>query len=65
MAFIIAGIVFLISLGIFLFIYIASMMSDSPSASADASSTATSVLIGGTIVAVLIASTHYLPHFGW
>lgn len=63
MAFVLAGIVFVVTLLISSVLLFASGMSDSPSASADVP--VLSTFITGTIIAILIAASHWLPHFGW
>jgi hypothetical protein len=64
-AFIIAGSVLGLSVLWFLVQLFASGMSDSPSAAEEMSSNAVWSLAGGTILAALIAASHWLPHIGW
>ena len=65
MAFILAGLVFAGAAAFWLLSLFASGMSDSSSGSAEAMSTANFILLAGTVVAVLIGATHWLPHIGW
>ena len=62
LAFIIAGIVFVGTLVICAFIFFADMMSDAPS---EPGIPFLTPFIIGTIIAVLIAASHWLPHLGW
>lgn len=62
-AFIIAGIVALVTLVISALMLFAAGMSDSPSAAANVP--VTSTFITGMIIAALIAATHWMPHIGW
>lgn len=62
-AFIIAGIVFVITVLISLVMLFGAGMSDSPSAAASVPVKAT--FITGTVIALLIAASHWLPHIGW
>lgn len=61
-AFILAGIVFVGTLAYCALMILAAGMSDSPSAAADIHPLP--VFIGGTIIAALIAASHWL-HIGW
>jgi hypothetical protein len=60
-AFIIAGIVAMLSLALGLLGLFADGMSDAPG---QTSGVATYV-IGGLIIAALIAASHFLPHMSW
>jgi len=64
-AFIIAGIILVVTLivsGIGVF---GAGMSDSPSASADFMDTIKFVFFGGLSLSILVAASHWLPHIGW
>lgn len=63
LAFILAGLVFIGTLVVCAFMLFAAGMSDSPSAAANVPVTSTFVI--GTIIAALIAASHWLPHIGW
>lgn len=67
MAFIFAGIVFVVTLVICAFMILAAGMSDNPSMADDVGKQATGVLITGLIIAALLVLSHYfyLPHIGW
>lgn len=65
MAFIIAGIVFFVTLVVCVFGLAASIMSDSPTAADDISSDVVWWFAGGVALTVLIAATHWLPRIGW
>jgi hypothetical protein len=60
-AFIIAGIVALLSLALGLLGLFASGMSDAPGQTSGVAP----YVIGGLIVAALIAASHFLPHMSW
>ena len=60
-AFIIAGIVFLITVAIAFVIGYAQGMADAPVYD----NTPLHVLIGGTILSILIILSHWFPHLGW
>lgn len=60
-AFIIAGIVFVVTILISAFMLFAAGMSDNTSESVPVTST----FVTGTIIAILIATSHWLPHIGW
>jgi hypothetical protein len=62
-AFIIAGIVAVITIIISLLMLFAAGMSDAPSAVAKVP--VTSTFVTGMVIAGLIAATHWLPHIGW
>lgn len=63
LAFIIAGVVFAGTILLSVLMLFAAGMSDSPSASADVP--VVSTFITGTIIAALIAASHWLPHVAW
>jgi uncharacterized membrane protein len=62
-AFILAGLVFVGTLVLCALMLFAAGMSDSPGAAANVP--VTSTFITGTIIAVLIAISHWLPHLSW
>lgn len=62
LAFIIAGIVFAGTVALSLLMLFAAGMSDSPSAAAGVPVTSTFII--GTVIAALIAATHWL-HMSW
>lgn len=62
-AFILAGIVFAFTLVISAMMLLAAGMSDSPSASTNVP--VVSTFVTGTIITVLIAMSHWLPHLSW
>ena len=63
LAFILAGIVFAGTLAVSAAMVFAAGMSDSPSASANVP--VLSTFLSGTIIAVLIGASHWLPHMSW
>lgn len=64
-AFVVAGIVAVITILITLFMLFAAGMSDAGYAARDAEHQAIGVFLTGMIIAALIAATHWLPHIGW
>lgn len=62
-AFIIAGIIFIGTALISIVMIFAAGMSDSPSASENVPIKTT--FFTGTIISILIAASHWLPHIGW
>jgi hypothetical protein len=62
-AFILAGIVFAGTLVVSALMVFAAGMSDSPSASANVP--VLSTFITGTVIAALIAASHWMPHLSW
>ena len=62
-AFILAGIVFVATLAVSALMVFAAGMSDSPSASANVP--VVSTFVTGTIIAALIAASHWMPHLAW
>ena len=60
-AFILAGLVFLITLAFSVFVFMGDMMSDETGLNG---TSAGWWLLGGTVVSVAVASTHWL-HIGW
>lgn len=64
-AFIIAGVILVISVGTFALALGGAAMSDSPSASDASVSFGFSALIGGAVLSGLVASSHWWPHIGW
>ena len=65
LAFIVAGVIEAFTVGAALLTLFAAGMSDSGSAAEDATRDASSIFIGGTIVAALIAASHWLPRVSW
>jgi hypothetical protein len=63
LAFIFAGIVFVGTLVVCAIMLFAAGMSSAPSASGEVP--VVSTFITGTIIAVLIAASHWLPHLSW
>lgn len=63
MSFIFAGIVFVGTLLACVLQLFAAGMSDAPSV--DGMPNVTGTLVTGTIIALLIAASHWLPHIGW
>lgn len=63
MSFIFAGIVFVGTCVACFIMVLAASMSDSPEAAANVPVRSTAVT--GTIIALLIAASHWLPHIGW
>ena len=63
LAFILAGIIFVGTLVVSALMIFAAGMSDSPSASANVP--VLSTFITGTIIAALVAASHWLPHISW
>jgi hypothetical protein len=61
MAFIVAGLVFVITMGLAFLTIMADMMSDSVSDQY----TPVPVLIVGLSLTAIIASSHWWPHLGW
>lgn len=62
-AFILAGIVFVLTIIATVLILFGNMMSDNV---ADGNSGAfIGVFVTGTVISVVIAATHWLPHIGW
>lgn len=64
MAFILAGLVFVVTIAISGLMLFASGMSDSPSASAEMGGQIMWVFIGGTAISALIAASHWI-NIGW
>lgn len=65
MAFVVAGVVALGTIGWVVVMLFASGMSDSPSASREVDKQAAVVLNVGIVVAVLIAASHWAPPIRW
>lgn len=65
LAFIIAGIVVVLTVGVCLLEAFASDMSDSPSASADVNASIPWHFGVGLFIAAAIAGSHWFPHIGW
>ena len=64
-AFILAGIVAVLTIGICLLEAFASGMSDNPSASADVNASIPWHFGIGMMLAAAIALSHWFPHIGW
>jgi hypothetical protein len=62
-AFIIAGVVFVLTLVACVIILWGASMKPAPSA--DDTAPAKATFIGGTALSLLIAASHWLPHIGW
>lgn len=62
-AFIVAGIIFAATVVISIFVSYANSMSSAPSQ--DAVVSPGSIFVTGTILAIIVASTHWLATFGW
>jgi hypothetical protein len=60
-AFIVAGVVFTITVLLSLLMLFAAGMSDQPGAESGAGG----VFVGGTILSALILATHWMPSIGW
>jgi hypothetical protein len=63
LAFILAGIIFVGTLAVSALMMIGASMSDSPSASADVP--VLSTFITGTVIAALVAASHWMLHISW
>ena len=64
-AFILAGLVFVVTLVVCVIGLMAAGMSDSPSGSDAVAADVLWWFIGGTCIAVLISATHFMSHIGW
>lgn len=62
-AFIVAGVIFVGTILLSLLMLFAAGMSDSPSEAENVP--VISTFVTGTIIAALIAASHWLPHIGW
>lgn len=61
MAFIFAGLILVASLAIGAIGLMADMMSDAPGQTSGVGG----YVIGGIVIAALVAASHWLPHLGW
>ena len=64
-AFIVAGIVFIATVGISFIMIFAAGMSDNPSASQEVGRQALGTFLTGCVIAGIIAGTHWMPSIGW
>lgn len=64
-AFITAGVLLFGTLCLSGVILFAAGMSDSTAAAREVESLAKAVFVGGLLVSVVIASSHWFPHIGW
>jgi hypothetical protein len=62
---ILAVVIFIGTVVISLFMLLAASMSDNPSAADSMGSSIIGTFVGGTIVAILVGASHWLPHIGW